>query len=117
MKENVLKIKSYNFAISIVEICRNLNNEKKEFILSKQLLRSGTSIGALIRESEFAESKADFISKLSISLKESNETEYWISLLYDTGYIDKVVYDDLANKVQELIRILVKSLNTVKSQK
>jgi len=88
MKENIIKTKSYLFAIAVVKTCRFLIYEKKEYILSKQLLRSGTAIGALVREAEHAESKKDFIHKLSIALKEANETEYWIDLLIDTNYLD-----------------------------
>ena len=92
MKESPLKDKSYAFAIRIVRLSQYLQNHKKEFILSKQLLRSGTAIGALIRESEFAQSKADFIGKMSISLKEANETAYWLSLLKDPGYINEKMF-------------------------
>lgn len=87
MTENILKSKSYSFAIEIVKTSEQLISHKKEFILSKQLIRSGTAIGALIREAEFAQSKADFINKMSISLKEANETLYWLNLLKDTNYI------------------------------
>lgn len=83
VKENVLKDKSFLFSVEIVRLCKALQNDK-EYILSKQLLRSGTAIGALIREAEFAQSKADFINKLSVSLKEANETVYWIELLLET---------------------------------
>ncbi len=82
MKENIVKNKSYQFAIRIVNLYKYLIVDKKEFVLSKQLLRSGTAIGALIREGEHAESNADFIHKLSIALKEANETSYWIELLF-----------------------------------
>jgi len=81
--KNVLREKTYAFALKIVELSKELIEQKKEYILSKQILRSGTSIGAIIRESEYAQSKADFISKLSIALKEANETDYWLSLLKD----------------------------------
>jgi four helix bundle protein len=84
-----LKEKSYTFAVEIVKLAQWLVKEKKEYVLSKQILKSGTSIGALIRESEFAASKADFINKLTIALKEANETEFWLMLLVDTEYIDK----------------------------
>ena len=87
MRENVLKDKSYTFAIHIVKLSLFLQSEKREFVLSKQVLRSGTAIGAMIREAEFGQSKADFISKMSISLKEANETEYWLNILKDTGYM------------------------------
>lgn len=79
--ENVIAIKSYAFAIRIVKLCKALSQDKKEFILSKQLLRSGTAIGALVREAEHAQSKADFLNKMNIALKEANETEYWLLLL------------------------------------
>mgnify|MGYP003552390142 FL=1 len=83
-KRNVIKEKSFEFAKEIVYLYKNLA-DKKEFVLSRQLLKSGTSIGANIREAEHAQSKADFINKLSISLKEANETEYWLDLLYETN--------------------------------
>ena len=85
-KDNVLHEKSYTFAIRIVRLNKYLTSQKKEYILSKQILRSGTSIGALVSESKFAQSSPDFINKLSISLKEANETHYWIKLLKDTDY-------------------------------
>ena len=87
-KQNIIKEKSFLFAIEIVALYKVLA-ERKEFVLSKQLLRSGTSIGANIRESEHAQSKADFIHKLSIALKEANETEYWLELLFKTRYISE----------------------------
>ena len=87
MKENVVMDKSFEFAIRIVKLSKYLVEQKREFVLSKQLLRSGTAVGALIRESEHAESKADFIHKLSIALKEANETDYWIDLLHKTDYL------------------------------
>jgi len=82
MGENIIKTKSFNFALRIVKLFQFLNTEKKEFVLSKQLLRSGTSISALVRESEQAESKADFIHKLAIAKKEANESDYWLELLF-----------------------------------
>jgi four helix bundle protein len=84
MSENVIKTKSFNFALRIIKLFQFLNQEKKEFVLSKQLLRSGTSIGALVRESEQAESKKDFIHKLAIAQKEANETDYWLELLFQS---------------------------------
>ena len=80
-KENIIKSKSFQFALKILQLSKFLSEDKKEYVLSKQLLRSGTSIGALVRESEHAESKIDFIHKLAIAQKESNETQYWIELL------------------------------------
>ena len=89
MEEKTIKFKSYQFAIRIIKAYKYLSSEQKEFVLSKQMLRSGTAVGALIREAEHAESKADFIHKLNISLKEANETEYWLMLLHDTEYLDE----------------------------
>jgi four helix bundle protein len=106
--------KSYDFAIRCVKLFRYLCSEHQEYVLSKQVLRSGTSIGALLREAKFAQSKADFINKNSIALKEANETDYWIDLLYDTGYINKTMYDDIKKDIQELISLLV---SIVKSSK
>jgi len=116
MKESVLKIKSYEFAISIVNTCRKLT-DAKEFVLSKQLLRSGTAIGALVREAEFGQSRADFSSKLSIALKEANETDYWISLLRDTDYLPEKEFECLSIPCKELIRILVASVKTARGEK
>ncbi|MBW6492366.1 MAG: four helix bundle protein [Lentimicrobium sp.] len=110
-----LRDKSYAFAIKIVKLCQSLVSEKKEFVLSKQVLRSGTSIGALIRESEFAASKADFINKLTVSLKEANETEYWLILLHDTDYLGKEEFIQLQFECRELIAMLVSSIKTSKS--
>lgn len=90
-------------------------NRKKEYVLSKQLLRSGTSVGALIREAEFGQSKADFIHKLSIGLKEANETDYWLNILYDTDYIDEAGFQQMQNTCQELIAMLVASIKTLMS--
>ena len=87
MKDNVVKDKSLEFAVRIVNLYKFLVNEQKEFVMSKQILRSGTSIGANIREAEQAQSRADFINKLNIALKEANETEYWLELLIRTEYI------------------------------
>ena len=95
---------------------RHLRKQKKEFILSKQLLRSGTSIGALIREAEFAQSDLDFIHKLSISLKEANETNYWLDLLHDTTYLSDDEFKEIKYKSDELVRLLVASIKTLKSK-
>ncbi len=113
-KKSPLREKSYAFAIKIVKLCQKLVSDKKEFVLSKQLLKSGTAIGALIRESEFAASKADFINKLTVSLKEANETEYWLMLLHDTGYIFKQEFSELQSECKELIAMLVSSIKTSK---
>ena len=109
-----LQEKSYLFAIDVVKMCRRMMNVQKEFVLSKQLLRSGSSIGANIEESQFAQSKADFISKLSIALKEANESRYWIRLLADTEYIDKTEKEILLKTLHDIIPILIRSLKTAK---
>lgn len=115
MKENFLKDKSYHFAIRIVKLVQFLNNEKKEFVLSKQLLRSGTAIGALIREGEYGQSKPDFFSKMSIALKEANETDYWLSILKDTDYLIQKEYESIALECLELIKLLISSIKTAKN--
>lgn len=114
MKDNIVKNKSYSFAIRVVKLYKYLCEEKKEFVLSKQFLRSGIAIGALIRESEHAESKADFIHKLSIALKEANETDYWISLLKDTEFLTETEYESINNDIQELIKLLVSIIKSSK---
>lgn len=92
-----------------------LREQKGEFVLSKQILRSGTAIGALIRESEFAQSQADFVNKLSVALKEANETDYWLNLLHDSHYLNEVSFISMENDCGELIALLVSSIRTVKT--
>ncbi|MRX37684.1 four helix bundle protein [Flavobacterium sp. LC2016-23] len=113
-KKNIIKEKSFAFAIDIVNLYKVLT-DKKEFVLSKQLLRSGTSIGANVRESEHAQSKADFIHKLSISLKEANETEYWLDLLYETKYLSDIEFQNIKPKIIELLRLLTSIIKTSKN--
>ena len=117
MKENAVKDKSFAFAIRIVKLYKYLVEEKREFVLSKQLLRSGTAIGALTREAEHAESKADFIHKLSISLKEANETDYWIELLFQTDFLSEKEYKTIKGDGEELIKLLVAIIKTSKTRK
>ncbi len=117
MKENVVKSKSFAFAVRIVNLFKYLSDEKHEYVLSKQLLRSGTAIGALVREAEQAESKADFIHKLSIALKEANETDYWIELLSETKYLKEAEYRTIKEDALELIRLLVSIIKSSKSEK
>ncbi|WP_237741268.1 four helix bundle protein [Geminocystis herdmanii] len=117
MKENVIKNKSFAFAIRIVKLAQYLREDKQEFVLSKQILRSGTAIGALVRESEHAESKADFIHKMNIALKEANETQYWIDLLYQTNYLKEKAYNSIFNDSEELIKLLVSIIKTSKQNK
>jgi four helix bundle protein len=116
MKENVLKDKSYDFALRVIKAYKFLNKEQKEFVLSKQLLRSGTAIGALVREAEYAQSIPNFVNKLSIALKEANETEYWFMLLKDSDYISEDVYSSIIDDCIELIRLLISSIETAKQK-
>lgn len=117
MKENIIKNKSLGFALRIVKLYQHLYDTKKEYVLSKQLLRSGTAIGALVRESEHAESKADFIHKLSIALKEANESDYWIELLYQSSYLAESEYQSLFSELDEIIRLLVSIIKTSKANR
>ena len=114
MKENIIKEKSYKFAVRIVKLAKYLNENKREFVLSKQILRSGTSIGALVRESEHAESRPDFIHKLSIALKEANETQYWLDILSESHYINSNAYNSIKPEIDELISLLVAIIKTSK---
>ena len=114
MRNNPIKEKSFDFALVIVRLSRYLVDEKREYTLSKQLLRSGTAIGALIREAEHAQSKPDFIHKLSISLKEANETEYWIELLYQSDYLQQDTFTDMRSKAGELNRLLIAIIKSTK---
>ncbi|WP_461533867.1 four helix bundle protein [Sinomicrobium sp.] len=114
MKENVIKKKSFDFAVDIVYLYKYLVTKEKEYVMSKQLLKSGTSIGANVREAEFAQSKPDFINKMSIGLKEANETSYWLELLYTTEYINRKTFIGFKPKVEEMIRLLVSIVKTSK---
>lgn len=117
VEENVVKEKSFKFALRIVKLYKYLEKEKKEYILSKQILRSGTAIGALIRESQYAQSKADFIHKLSIALKEANETDYWLELLFQSGYLEEKSYVSIHTDIEELLKLLTSIVKTTKSNK
>lgn len=114
MKENVLKEKSFAFAIRIVKLYKFLQEEKKEYVLSKQVLRSGTSVGAMVREAEHSESKSDFIHKLAIAQKEINETIYWLELLFETGYLTKNQFEDIKADATEIIKIITSIIKTTK---
>ena len=105
--ENILLVKSKSFAIRIIRLYQFLSLEKKEFVLSKQLLRSGTSIGANAKEASRGQSRADFASKISVSVKEASESEYWLDLLYETEYISREEYTSLQQDLSEIIRILM----------
>jgi len=117
MKENIIKNKSFAFSLRVIKLYKYLVEIKKDFVLSKQILRSGTAIGALIYESEHAESKADFIHKLSISLKEANETDYWLELLFQSDYISQIEYELIKRDIQELLKLLVSIIKTSKATK
>ena len=105
-KENVIRKKSFNFAVRAINLYKVLSNERKEFILSKQLLRSGTSIGANVREALNAESISDFIHKLAIAQKECDETCYWLELLHETKYINESEFNSVHNDTSELLKII-----------
>ncbi|HEX3080053.1 MAG TPA: four helix bundle protein [Puia sp.] len=115
MKEIIVKSKSYAFAVRIVKLYQFLSGEKKEFVLSKQLLRCGTSVGALVREAEYAESRSDFKHKLSIAQKEINETIYWLDLLKDTKYLNLDQYESIQKDAIEIIKIITSIIKTLKS--
>lgn len=116
MAESILKRKSYQFVILIVKLSQMFVLEKKEYVLSKQLLRCGTAIGAIIREAEFAQSEKDFINKMSIALNEANESVYWIDLLKDTNYIQANRHHALASDCKELVAMLVSSIKITKAR-
>lgn len=116
MRENIIKTKSFEFALKVVELFKFLSIEKKEFVLSKQLLRSGTAIGALVRESEQAESKLDFIHKLAIAQKEANESDYWLELLFKSEYIDEARFQSLKSDIVEINKILASIIITTKQR-
>lgn len=115
--ENIIQNKSYQFALRIIKLYKFLIEEKKEFVLSKQILRSGTSIGANIEEAIGGQSKADFIAKFQIALKESRETHYWIRLLIDSNYLDKKSGQSILDDCEELLKLLSSILKTSKSNK
>ncbi len=115
MKDSPLLEKSFDFALSIIQSAQELQ-ASKEYVLSKQILRSGTSIGALLREAEFAASHADYINKFTVAVKEANETEYWLLLLYRGGYLKEDTFNLLHLTCLELIKMLVSSINTLKQR-
>ena len=112
--KGALANKSYFFALDTIYLYKVLVFKQKEFVLSKQLLRSGTAIGALIREAEFAQSKKDFLNKMNIALKEANETAYWLSLLKDSGYLEAKSFEKFDNKIQELTKMLISTVRTLR---
>ena len=109
-----LNEKSFSFSLRIIKLFKYMQNNHKEYILSKQILRSGTAIGALIREAKYAQSKADFLNKLMIALKEANETKYWLELLHQSNYIDQKMYKSIEPDIDALLKLLVASTKTIK---
>ncbi len=112
MKENIIKQKSFEFATSIIKLYQSLCENKKEYVLSKQLLRSGTSVGAMVREAEHAESKQDFKHKLSIAQKEINESIYWMELLKETGYLTEAQFEHIGQQATEVLKLLTRIIKT-----
>ncbi len=115
--DNLIAVKSKKFALRVIRLYKYLTSGQREFVLCKQLLRSGTSIGANVREAVRAQSKADFIAKMSISLKEASESEYWLELLAEAGYISEKEGESMMRDCQELIGILTKIIKTSKANK
>jgi four helix bundle protein len=114
MKNGILKKKSFDFALRIVNLYKYLRQEKKEFIISYQLMRSGTAVGAMVREAEFGESKSDFAHKMAIAQKEINESLYWLELLYASEYLTIHEFDSLNSDAIEIIKLITSSIKTVK---
>ena len=112
--DNIVEEKSFRFAVRIVNLCRHLADTKKEYVLSKQVLRSGTSIGANIAESQNAQSRADFLSKLEIALKEVSETKYWLRLLKETDYLSAMEFESIYPECVELEKLLVSIVKSTK---
>ncbi|HEV7781237.1 MAG TPA: four helix bundle protein [Chitinophagaceae bacterium] len=115
-RESVLKQKSFDFAVRVINLYKFLKAKHNEYIISRQIFKSGTAIGALVREAEHAESRRDFAHKLNISLKEANESVYWLQLLYATEYIDKKMFDSMMKDAVGLLKMLVTSVKTTKSR-
>ncbi|MBQ0154894.1 MAG: four helix bundle protein [Bacteroidales bacterium] len=115
-KYTIFEEKCLELAVKVVELKRILNKEQHEYNMADQIQRSGTAVGALQKESLYAESDIDLIHKLRIALKEASETKYWLDVLYQTEYIDKLKYEEIRNLTEELIRMLTASINTVRSK-
>lgn len=114
-RDNAIRVKTYAFAIRVVNAYRFLCDSQKEYVLSKQILRSGTAIGALVAEAHHAQSGADFLNKMNVALKEANETLYWLSLLKDTHYLEIKMYDSMAQDCNEIIALLVSIVKSMKN--
>ena len=116
MAESIMLDKAKDFAVEIINVCKNIKETKRESVLTNQLMRSGTSVGANIHESKYAHGTADFISKMQIALKECYESEYWLELLNRTGYLDDEQYKAVTNNCGQIRRMLISSINTVKEK-
>jgi four helix bundle protein len=116
-RESILKSKSFDFAVRVINLYKFLKKKHGEHVVSQQILKAGTSVGALIREAEFAESRNDFMHKLYIGLKEANESIYWLQLLHATDYINKKMFDSMIKDAEELLKMLISSIKTIKSKK
>ena len=116
MSESIIAEKAYRFALEIVKAYKFLVNEKKEYVLSKQLLRAGTSIGANINEAISSQSKKDFIYRMGIALREARETKYWLRLLKDSDYLDMKIFSKLNNECDEIIKVLSSIILTTRSK-
>ena len=114
VENNVLAEKSIEFAIRIVNCYKYLTKQKHETVMSKQVLRSGTSIGANVHEAIYAQSKADFVNKINISMKEAGETSYWLTILHRTEYIDTEMYNSIDSDLKEILKILASTIKTSK---
>jgi four helix bundle protein len=117
MSESVIKDKRFLFAKKVIKLYQYLTDKRKEFLLSKQILRSGTAVGALVREVQNAENKADFIHKLTIPQKECNETIYWLELLTETGYLEKKEFESISGEAASLPKMIRSAILTTKSRK
>ncbi len=117
MKENIVKTKSFSFAIRVVKLYQHLIKKEKEYILSTQVLKSGTSIGANVEEADGGISKADFSNKISIAYKEAKETHYWLRLLSATGYINRKIFDSMIEDCNELCKLLFSIIKTTRINK
>ena len=116
MAQSIMLDKSKDFAVEIVNLCKKIKENHKESVMTNQLLRAGTSVGANIHESKYAQGTADFVSKMQIALKECYESEYWLEILNRTGYIPNEIYKKFQNNCGALCRMLISSINTVKSK-
>lgn len=116
MKENIIQTKTYNFSLKIINLYKSLVDNKKEYVLSKQLLRSGTSIGANIEEAIGGQSERDFFAKLTIAYKEARETKYWLRLLKDSNYLELGIANSLLSDIEEILRIIGSIQKTIKNK-